>query len=55
MTAYRAPPGAEHQLAVRRGSVVDVFQAAQLIVFVIVMIGFLLALEVALRRAHRRR
>lgn len=30
-------------------------QAAQLIVFVVAMIGLLLALEVGLRRAHRRR
>jgi hypothetical protein len=33
----------------------DESQAAQLIVFVLAMTGLLLALEVGLRRAHRRR
>jgi len=41
------------QLRAREAQVVGDSQAAQLIVFILVMTGLLLALEVGLRRAHR--
>lgn len=45
-----------HRPAVfREAQAVGESQAAQLIVYVVAMTGLLLALEVGLRRAHRRR